>query len=76
MKTIKLIDKDYESLCMLMGYAAGAWSSASRTSMPHAWRELTDWILLQGDSNSRTYFFDRALLLEQKEKELAEECGG
>lgn len=66
---LKLTRKDFDSLCMMMGYAAGAHMKGD-APMPTCWKELTDWILIQGSPDAYTYWTDKNRLKDQKEKEL------
>lgn len=74
MINLKLIRKDYESLVMMLGYANGSHNQKDGP-MPQAWKDLTDWVLIQGSESNYTYYNDKNRLREAKEKELAEEIG-
>lgn len=68
---LKLTPQDYQSLCILMGYANAA-HTIKDGPLPQAWKDLTDWILIQGDESNYTYYNDKNRLKEQKLKELTD----
>ena len=66
---IWLTDRDYCTLCHMMGFAVGAWTKNGE--LPAAWRDLVDWIIIQGDDpNTYTYFNNKEELRLKKEAEL------
>lgn len=67
---LKLTLGDYQALCMMLGYATGAHHKQDGP-IPQPWKDVTDWILIQGSPNNYTYYNDKNRLREQKEKELS-----
>lgn len=79
MKTLRLSENDYQSLCMLLGYSMASHSLKDGPA-PLPWKELVDWVLIQGNESNYTYYNDKNRLKEQKEAEIQKEiekvCGG
>lgn len=69
MKILRFTEKDYQSLILLLGLAAGAYSK-DNSPVPEGFREVIDWTLIQGGPNNYTYWHDKNRLSELKEKEL------
>ena len=72
MKNIRLTDEDFGTLLLMMGMAVGAHMRTSKIGedIPQSFKEVTDWILLQG-GEGRLYWHNRVSLEKKKFGELA-----
>lgn len=69
--TIELTQRDHETLIMMLGFAAGAIGRGRKEGLiPASWKEVTDWVLIQGAPDTYTYFNDKEPLRARKLREL------
>lgn len=71
MYTVRLTERDYATLVMMLGFAGAAWTK--QEPLPQSWKEVTDWIVIQGFPTNYTYWHDKEELRKKKEGEL---CSG
>lgn len=68
--TIQLTRSDYETLLMMLGFANGS-RKGTDGEIPPSWKEVTDWVLLQGGApGTHLYFHEREPFLARKQAEL------
>ena len=72
MKTLRLTESDYQTLCLMLGSATGA-HLKENAPIPQSMKDLVDWVMIQGSPNNYTYWNDKNRLAEQKEAELSKE---